>query len=100
MNIYLITTPIEKTEEAAEFLAENSEYKCTKLEALRYICAEHEYLNEIGLDITSCEEQLCEKFNYKEMMKYISNKAHLSMKKTNAFSSVEEDYLQNLFNNY
>ncbi len=97
MNIYDITIPIEKTEEAAEFLAENCEYNCTKIEAIRYICAEHQYLNEIGLDITSYEEQLCKKFDEKEMLKYISEKAHLSMKKTNALSFAEFIFLNKLY---
>ena len=96
-KIYYITIPIEKTEEASEFLVANSEYKCSKLEALRYISAEHEYLNEIGLDITSYEYQLCEKFNSKDMLKYIFAKANLSMKKTNAFSLAESIYLNNLY---
>ena len=97
MNIYDITIPIEKTEEAAEFLAEKCEYSCTKTEALRYISAEHEYLNAIGLDITSDEYQHCEKIDDKDMLKYISEKANLSMKKTNALSFAEFIYLNNLY---
>ena len=59
MNIANITTSYDETEVAAVFIALNSEVDCTLIEAIRYVCAEHEYLNEIGLNLFSSERQFC-----------------------------------------
>ena len=93
MNIANITTSYDETEVAAVFIALNSEVDCTLIEAIRYVCAEHEYLNEIGLNLFSSERQFCQKYNNHDMLRYISSAAHISKEKAQAFRYAECDYL-------
>ena len=92
-NINYHTTPYDMTDEVAEYIALNAEVRCTKLESLKYICAEHEYLNKIGLNIYAEYPTYTDKFDFEEMLDYISVTAKLSKRKTKLFRKAEKLYL-------
>lgn len=95
MNIYYHIVPFDETEEAADFIMKYSGYKrCKKLEAIKYICAEHEYLNEVGFNIYSNESSYSDSFSFYEMLEYISDIAKLSKRKTRLFRKAEKMYLE------
>ncbi|MCR5652506.1 MAG: hypothetical protein K6F88_01760 [Ruminococcus sp.] len=84
-NIYNHITPYDETEIAAEYIYNNAEVRCTKLEALKYIIAEHEYLDSVGFNIYANYASYSDQFSFHDMMNFISEKANLSKRKLNYF---------------